>query len=104
MATKRKTGDEEQLDLIDVAPKNATAIKRAARAYLKAKSERLAWLEKEQGQQEKIRDLVEEAKLQPLADGVIRFRLDGLTIKVTPREDGVLVKEVGEAAESGEES
>lgn len=104
MATRKRTTGEEQLDLIDVLPKNATAIKRAARAYLKAKAERLACLEKEQGQQEKIRDLVEEAELQPLADGVIRFRLDGLTIKVTPREDGVLVKEVGETTDAEEES
>lgn len=104
MATTKKTSDDEQLDLIDVTPKNATAIKRAARAYLKAKAERLAWLEKEQGQQEKIRELVEEAGLQPLESGVIRFQLDGLTIKVTPREDGVLVKKAGEIAEPEDES
>lgn len=50
MARQRKTSDGGQLDLIDVDPKNKKDIKRAGRAYLKAKAERLTWLDKEQGQ------------------------------------------------------
>lgn len=103
MAKRRKTTDGGgQLALIDVEPKNKAAIKRAGRAYLAAKAERQVWLEKEQGQQEKVRDLVEAAELQPLEDGTIRFRVDGMTIKVTPREDGVTVKADGEATEEDE--
>ena len=103
MAKRQKTTKGKgQLPLMEIGPKNSRDIKRAGRAYLKAKTERLAWLDKEQGQLEKIRELAKAEKLQPLSDGTIEFEVDGITIKLTPVEDKVTVKETGEST-GGEE-
>lgn len=100
MARQQKTTDGgDQLDLIDVAPKNTKEIKRAARAYKKAQAERIGWLESEKKHKGKILELVEAAKLQPLEGGVIRFQVDGMIITVTPRDQLVRVKDDSETEE-----
>lgn len=104
MATRRKTSGGEQLDLIDVGPENAKAIKRSVRAYKKSQTERIAWLEDEKKHKAKVLELVREAKLQPDENGVIKFRLDGITIKITPRDELVQVKMDEDAAEPEEDS
>ena len=98
MAKRQKTtAGGEQLDLIDVAPKNAKKIKEVALAFNDARANRVAWLEDENDQKEKLLTLVDAADLQPLENGVIKFRVDGMTITVTPRDKAVKVKEDGEA-------
>jgi hypothetical protein len=103
MAKTKKTTDEEQLDLIDVAPENARAFKRVARKYKAAQTERLAWLKKEKEHKDKILELTKEAKLKPNANGVIRFRLDGIQITITPRNELVNVKDADDEVEESEE-
>jgi len=90
---KKKTKPAEQMDLIDVQPKNVKAIVAAARLYKKFQVARIAALEKEIAQKQEILALVKEAKLQLLEGGVIRFACDGMTISITPRDELVKVKE-----------
>lgn len=88
-----KTEEGEQLDLIDVSPENAKPIIAAARVYKKLVATRQNALDKEVKQKQKILGLIKEAKLTPLEDGTTKFRYDGVTISVTPRDELVKVKE-----------
>lgn len=103
MARKTKTADGEQLDLIDVEPENAKAIKRAARAYKSAQAQRITWLVDEKKHKGKILELVKEAKLRPNEDGIIKFRLDGIVVAITPRDELVQIKTTSDEAEEPEE-
>ena len=99
MARKQKKETGEQLELIDVGPKDGKEIMAAARLYQKHQAARLKALEKEIEQKTLILELVKKAKLQPLAGGVIKFRLDGMTITIKPRDELVQVKETMEPKE-----
>jgi hypothetical protein len=99
MATRRKTTNQEQLDLIDVTPENAKPLKRAARAFKAAQTERKSWGEEEEKQKNRIVELVHEAGLKPDSDGVITFTLGDFTIKVTARELVNVKMSVGAAEE-----
>lgn len=100
MARRKKTTDEEQLDLIDVGPENAKAMKRTVRAYKASQAERISWLADEKKHKAKILDLVREEGLQPNEEGIIRFRLNDITITITPRDELVQVKMKSEADEA----
>jgi hypothetical protein len=86
----------EQLNLIEVTPENAKKIVGAARRYKTAQAERITALVIEKTEKQKLLQMVKDAKLQRLEDGTIRFKVDGLTIEVQPRDDLVKVKENGE--------
>lgn len=88
---EEKTG--EQLDLIDVAPENAKPLIDEARVYKKHQRARLAAEKKEVEHKQKLLSLVREANLQRLPDGVIKFVYNGVTVKITPRDDLVQVTE-----------
>ncbi len=90
---KKETESGEQLELIDVSPENAKPIIAAARAYKKHQAVRLSALAKEIKQKQVILELVKEAKLQPLDNGVIKFECDGVVISITPRDELVKVSE-----------
>ena len=91
--TKKEETTGEQLDLIDVAPKNAKVIIGAARIYKKLADARQNALRKEVEQKAEVLRLVRAAKITPLDGGKIRFTYDGITISVTPRDELVQVKE-----------
>jgi len=82
MARKSKVAAGEQLALIEVGPANAPALKRAARAYEKAHDAQLAAKSVADGKMETLMRLVDEAELQPLADGTIKFQLGKLVVKI----------------------
>lgn len=88
----KKQKKEEQLDLIDVHPKNAKLILEAAKTYKKAQIMRQKALDKEVQEKQKVLSLVKEAELQRLADGSITFRLDNTIITIKPRDELVKVK------------
>ena len=92
MAQRRKTTEEVQLDLIDVGPENARAMKPVVRKYEEAKAERIAWLDTEAEQKKKLLELVKDAELKPNAEGVIQFSLNGTIITITPRDESITVK------------
>ena len=83
----------EQMPLIDVAPKNAKPIIAEARIYKKLMLTRKKAGDKEKAQKVKFLSLVREAKIQPLEGSVIKFKYDGTTIKITPRDEMVQVTE-----------
>lgn len=87
------------MDLIEIKPENAKVILKAAKAYKRAQKERLAALEVEVKEKQKVLELVKAAKLQPLENGNIRFRLDGVTISIQPRDELVKVKEDNEESD-----
>jgi len=88
---KRKPG--EQMDLIDVHPRNQKRIIAVARTYRQAQAERQEALKAEIEQKEKLLNLIHQAKLKPLDDGKIKFSVDTLTITVTPRDELIQVRE-----------
>lgn len=101
MPKKKLAVADEQLELIEVAPKNAKVIKRAAKAYKEAQTERISWLAEEKKHKEKILTLIENENLMPLEGGVIRIAVNGAVITVTPRDN--LVKVKFEDGDDGEE-
>ena len=98
MGHKRKS-DGEQPELIEVGPKNAPEILRAAKAYKKAQTERTTALAEEIKQKQKLLAVVKAAKLQPTEEGDYHFTCNGATITVTPRDELVRVKFEDEADE-----
>lgn len=94
--TKTK-GTGEQLDLIDVQPKNAKPIIQAARLYKEFQATRQAALVKEVEQKQRILELVKAAKLHPLDGGKIKFEYDNVMISITPRDELVTVKDKTES-------
>ena len=90
----RKTEEVDgQQDLIDVHPENEKKIIAAARRYKKAQAARIKALDDEVNAKQELLQLVKEADLQRLDDGKIQFRIDGMTITVTPRDELIRVKE-----------
>jgi hypothetical protein len=86
-----------QMDLIDTQPENSKEIIKLARAYQKAKMDRIAALETELDRKGKLLELIHAAKLNPV-DGVIKFTCDGFTITVTPRDELIKVKSAEDEA------
>ena len=101
MARPKKTEQNgEQLDLIDVTPENSKKIIAVAKRYKAAQSQRIEALQEEIAEKQKLLGLVKEANLQRLEDGKIRFRVDGMTITVTLRDELIKVKEDGEETDN----
>ena len=100
---RRKSIEEEelestagdQMDLIDVSPETLAEIKPLAREYRKVVKQRVKIQAKETDLKQQILDLIKGANLARLPDGSIRFKCDGMTISVTPRDELVKVKEEG---------
>lgn len=93
-AAKKTSG--EQLDLIDVEPKNKKEILRVARKYKTSQCARMEAAAVEADMKEKLLAVVRAAKIVPDADGSYRFRVDSCTITVKPRDELVQVKFVDE--------
>lgn len=87
----------EQLDLIDVTPKNAKPIIAVAREYKQHQRARMKAGAKEEECKKKILDMVNKANLQRLEGGKIKFEYDGVMISITPRDELVQVKDKTEA-------
>jgi hypothetical protein len=107
MAKKKKSPMEEQLeqeeaggeqlDLIDIAPKEAKPIVGAARVYKKLQKIRLAALDKEVEQKQKVLKLVHKANLQPDDEGKIKFKYEGIVITVKPTKESITIKDESES-------
>ena len=70
----------------------AKPIKASAKRYKKLVRERMAIGEKEVAEKEKLRALVKELGIKPNADGVFDIKIDGVEVKITPRDELVSVK------------
>jgi hypothetical protein len=86
----------EQMDLIDVGPKNSKEIIKHAKLYRSALAKRVDALAEEVAEKHKLLELIDAEHLQRLDDGKIKFKLDGFTITVTPRDELVKIKEDGD--------
>ena len=95
---KPKPGD--QLDLIDVAPKNAKEIIVAAKLYKKYQGIRSAALKRETEQKQTVLELMKKANLQTLAGGKVKFQYNGLIVSIIPRDELVTVKEASKKDEA----
>lgn len=84
----------EQMDLIDVGPENLKVMKPVARRYKAAQKRRLEAFADEVKEKKKMLDLIQDAKLKPNDDGVILFTVDGMTVKATPQDWKISVKEI----------
>ena len=86
----------KQLQLIETLPENIQEIVDVALEYEEYKQSRLNIQKKEVEFKAKISEMVHKAGFQPLKDGVIRFRYDGVLIEATPRDEVIKVKKVEE--------
>jgi len=86
----------EQMDLIDVTPKELKRILPIAKEYRRVVKQRVKLTAKEVTLKGQILEEVKKAKLPRLDDGSVRFKCDGITISVTPRDELVKVKEADE--------
>ena len=86
----------EQLELIDVTPENMKTIAPLAKQYEKVKQARMRASKREVETKQELLEAVREANMSPLPDGSIRFRANGMTITITPRDELVQVKEDSE--------
>ena len=100
MAKKSSMQDEvekaevgEQLDLIDVHPQKAKPIIVEAKVLKKLQIARASAQDKENAQKAKLLKLIEDANIQRLPDGKIKFTYDRVTLTVTPKQESVSVKE-----------
>lgn len=94
MARKRKVEvSEDQLALIDVDPENAQSIIEAANKYKASQSKRLKALEAEVADKQTLLSLIKDAKVQRLEDGRTKFRVGGMVITVTPRDELIRISE-----------
>lgn len=93
MAKREKSvAGSEQKDLIDVHPENHKKIKQLAHAYKKAQRARAEALAEEIKWKEKLLSEVKESKVTKNPDGSYKFKVDDVTISVTPRDELVRVK------------
>ena len=92
MARKRVADDGDQQELIEVTPANHKKILSLARAYKKAQRARTEALAEEIKWKEKLLAEVKEAEIAPNPDGSFKFKCDGATISVTPRDELIRVK------------
>jgi hypothetical protein len=83
----------EQLTLIDVTPENLKEIAPVAKRYRAAVRRRMKAGEEETALKEELLSLVKESKAVRLQDGSIRFKCEGMTITITPRDELVRVKD-----------
>jgi len=95
---KSDNGNGQQMDLIDTAPENSKEIVKAARAYQKAKMDRIAALDIEIDRKTKLLAMIHESGLKPVDGGVIKLTCDGYTITVTPRDELIKVKSAEDEA------
>ena len=86
-----KTG--EQLDLIDVHPKDARPIIAAAKILKKFQVTRSSAQDKENNQKALLLHLVEKANIPRLPDGRIKFHYDGILLTITPKQESISIKE-----------
>ncbi len=91
--TAKKKPVKGQQDLIDVCPPNIKEIVLHAKRYREHLTTRLAAQKGEEREKQKVKDLVKEAKLQPIEGGIIKFSYDGFTVKLTPRDILVQIEE-----------
>ncbi len=87
---KAKAG--EQLDLIDVGPKNLKEILAAVLVYKDYLKNRLAFLKKEIAQKAVVLRLARKSKLKRLDDGKISFSCGGYLVEVEPRDEVIRIK------------
>ena len=92
--TKKKvTVKGEQLELIEVGPKNLKDILASVKIYKEHQKVRIGALKKEIAAKQVVLELVKTANLKPLSDGVIRFKCDGKIITIEPRDEVIRIKE-----------
>lgn len=101
MAKKTKNPDK-QMALMDVSPKNKKALVKAAEEYKDAAAQKKEWSEAEAEAKKVVLSLVDDADLERLPDGTIRFVVEGMTITITPTEDKLNVKLPQEKRAKGE--
>ena len=90
-AESQQTG--EQMNLIDVGPKNLKKIAPHARKYKAAMNERVAALAIEVAEKQIIKDMVEESGLKRMPDGSYKFHCEGLKIEIIPQDEKIKIKE-----------
>ena len=95
-ANESESTSGEQMDLIDVTPKELKRILPIAKEYRRVVKQRVKLTAKEVTLKGQILEEVKKAKLPRLDDGSVRFKCDGITISVTPRDELVKVKEADE--------
>lgn len=100
MSTKSQMQEEveksEQLDLIDVRPKNAAELVKVAKEYNVVKAKRMKLTEKEVELKQKVLKLLEEGNVQRLEGGKRKLKIERIKIETEPSGEKVRITEVYE--------
>lgn len=86
----------EQLQLIDVGPKNSKKLNALAKGYKAIIAERLALQAKEADKKAKIMQLLHDEHLSRLEDGSMKCRCEGFEFSLTPKDEVLKVTESDE--------
>lgn len=89
----RKPKIEKQINLFEVAPENADEILEHAKKYKTLVVERQKLLEQEVAEKQTLLELVHNADLQRLKDGIIKFTAGEFQVTVTPTDEKISIKE-----------
>lgn len=92
----KKKVDTETGELIDVTPENQKAILEFAKQLKRVQAKKKSLADDEKSIRHELIEAVHEAGLQPLENGVIILKINGMTLTVTPKEENVKIQENGD--------
>ena len=98
--TSKNSSAPGQMDLLEVGPENLKEIESHLDIYGWTVKRRIVLLATEVKEKQIILQLVQKAKLKPLANGHIKFRCRGMEIDLEPRDTVIHIKKIAIAAKN----
>jgi hypothetical protein len=88
--------DTETGEMFDITPENQKEILAFAKQLKKVSAKKKSLADDEKVARHELIEAVRSAGLQPMDNGVIILKINGMTITVTPKEENVKIQENGD--------